>query len=120
MRPRYSLTFHETQEPITQPVTKFGGQPVWLTDPQWPLSRSEGEPMQFICQIALDPQIFGETPGRIAYLFMTDDEMVTNTSDPDGGENAIIIQPGSTKIPTQPLLTGLSLFWAPVSSCVRQ
>jgi uncharacterized protein YwqG len=112
MRPKYSLTFHEVQQPITEPVTKFGGQPTWLTAHQWPLSRSTGESMRFICQIALDPQVFGEIPGRMAYLFIADDEdsFVDDTFDPDSGENAVIIQPGTNEIPTQPLLTGPTLY----------
>ncbi len=111
MRPKYSLLFHEVQQPITEPVTKFGGQPTWITEPQWPLSRSTGEPMRFICQIALDSHIFGEIAGQMAYLFITDDEtFVDNTFDPDGGENALIIQPGTCDMPTQPLLTGPSLY----------
>ena len=111
MRPRYSLTFHEVQQPITQPATKFGGQPVWLTAPEWPLSRSTAEPMRFICQIALDSHIFGKIPGQMAYLFISDGkEFVDNTFDPEGGENAVIIQPGTSEIPTQPLLTGPTLY----------
>jgi hypothetical protein len=75
--------------------------------PQWPLSRLTGEPMRFICQIALNSDIFGEIPERMAYLFITDDEtFVDNTFDPDGGENAVIIQPGTCAMPTQPLLKG--------------
>jgi hypothetical protein len=68
--------------------------------------------MRFICQVALDPHIFGEIPGRMAYLFMTDleEEFVDDTYDPDGGENAVIIQPGTNEIPTQPLLTGPTLY----------
>jgi uncharacterized protein YwqG len=111
MKPKYSLIFHEVQQPITQPVTKFGGQPTWITEPQWPLSRSTGEPMRFICQIALDSLIFGEISGRMAYLFITDGEtFVDNTFDPDGGENAVIIQPGTCDVPTQPLSIGPSLY----------
>jgi hypothetical protein len=111
MRPKYSLVFHEVQEPITQPITKFGGQPTWLTVPQWPLSRSTGKPMRFLCQVVLDPLIFGEIPGQIAYLFITDGETyVDHTYDPEGGENAVIIQPGICEIPTQPLLAGPTLY----------
>ena len=41
---KYSLTFSPTSEPITSFVTKFGGQPVWPEQPQWPVSRTTGEP----------------------------------------------------------------------------
>ena len=110
MRPKYSLLFHEVQQPITQPVTKFGGQPTWVTVPQWPLSQETEEPMRFICQVALDPHIFSEIPGRMAYLFITDGETYVDTFEPDGGENAVIIQPGICNIPTQPLLSGPTLY----------
>jgi len=94
--PRLTIRkFVAAQQPIREQTTKFGGQPVWLDKPQWPLSRTLGIPMQFICQIALDPSIFGELPGRMAYLFMTDDERIgAKTSEANGGENAVIIQPG--------------------------
>ncbi|MBA3424019.1 MAG: DUF1963 domain-containing protein [Rubrobacter sp.] len=91
------VEFVEADAPITEPVTKFGGQPVWLKEPEWPLSRELGEQMQFICQITLDPELLGVTPGRMAYLFVTGEEergFMTATWDPDGGENAVIVQPG--------------------------
>jgi uncharacterized protein YwqG len=67
--------------------------------------------MRFICQIALDSHIFGESGGCMAYLFITDDEIFgERTFDPDGGENAVIIQPGTCNIPVQPLLNGPSLY----------
>ena len=37
------------------PATRFGGQPDWMTEPQWPISRELGEPMTFFGQIALHP-----------------------------------------------------------------
>ena len=96
---KYDIEFIEADAPITDPVTKFGGQPVWLERPEWPLSKELGRQMQFVCQIALDPDIFGVSPGRMAYLFITgetEDEWVDGTYDPDSGENAVIVQPGGT------------------------
>jgi hypothetical protein len=73
--------------PITEPVTKLGGQPVWLEDPQWPQSSGQGTPMTFIGQFKL--------PEGMAYLFMTDaTEYVDNAWEADFGENAVIVQPG--------------------------
>lgn len=92
-------------------MTKFGGQPVWLSDPEWPLSKQTGEPMRFICQIALNPEIFGGPPGRMAYLFMTDGEdFVDGTYEPDGGENAVIIQPNGNNVATKSQATGPTLY----------
>ena len=55
--------------------------------------------------------LFGAVYGRMAYLFMTDeDEFVDRTWEPDSGENAVIIQPGQpSSSTTQPLLTGPTL-----------
>src|SRR5689334_18808557 len=67
--------------------------------------------MRFICQIALDPALFGDIPAKMAYLFMTDeDEYVGETFDPDGGENAVILQPGTPAVPTQSLIVGPTLY----------
>jgi len=92
------IEFIASEKSITEPVTKFGGQPVWLTEPQWPISRSTGEPMQFIGQIALDDALWPGTTGKMAYIFMTDDEEGgLETWEAEGGENAVIIQPSSAK-----------------------
>src|SRR4051812_18836685 len=50
--------FRRVEQPVTEPVTKFGGQPVWLGEPAWPISRSDGVPMQFVCQVSV-PAFFG-------------------------------------------------------------
>ncbi|MFJ6083583.1 hypothetical protein ACIQI8_19505 [Streptomyces sp. NPDC092369] len=73
---------------VRDAVTKVGGQPVWLAEPQWPLSRGTGRPMEFLGQFAL-------AGGRLAYLFMTGDgnDSVDGTFDPEGGENALVVQP---------------------------
>ncbi|MFW5418893.1 hypothetical protein J0910_19955 [Nocardiopsis sp. CNT-189] len=86
------MAFEKAGEPITEPVTKLGGQPVWLEEPTWPLSAETGNPMRFIGQFRLP----GEAV-RVGYLFMTgeeDGEWVDDTFLPDGGENAFIVQPG--------------------------
>lgn len=90
---RQNLGFVEADEPIREPVTKFGGQPVWLGEPAWPLSTALGRPMRFLAQFRLP----GE-PVRLAYLFLTEDyaeePIVDNTFEPEGGENALFAQPG--------------------------
>src|SRR5262249_52531231 len=97
--------------PIREPITKFGGQPVWLTEAQWPISAKTEKPMRFICQIALSTEIFGATDSRMAYIFMTDGEdHVDGTWEPDGGENAVILQPGTTSIRVESLTQGPTLY----------
>jgi uncharacterized protein YwqG len=91
---------YEATTPIREPVTKFGGQPVWLTEPTWPLSRETGKPMRFIGQFEIREEFGLQTDARMAYLFMTEDieEYVDGTYEPDSGENAVILQatPGLT------------------------
>jgi uncharacterized protein YwqG len=92
---RRVVRFEPVGEVIAVPVTKLGGQPVWLQAPQWPLSRALGEPMTFIGQFRVD--VGGDV--RMAYVFMTDsDEYVDGTWEPEGGENAVIVQPDG-KVP---------------------
>ena len=107
------IHFTEVTEPIRETVTKFGGQPVWIGEPQWPLSRETGNPMRFVAQIKLDDVSNLTTSARMAYFFMTeeeDGEFVDGTAEADGGENAIIVQPGETTVPTVTNAEGPTLF----------
>jgi len=113
MPKKHVIEFVETHSPITEPSTKFGGQPHWVAEAQWPLSEETGNPMRFICQIALTQVPGIVTPARMAYLFMTDeeeDEHVDGTWEPDGGENAIVLQPGDHDLPTEELAEGPTLY----------
>jgi uncharacterized protein YwqG len=89
---RATLYFRPSATDIREPVTKFGGQPVWIDGPQWPLSKSEGTPMRFIGQVALDETLFPGKGGKLAYLFINDDS--GDAWDAHAGENAVVIQPG--------------------------
>ncbi|MGW3496436.1 hypothetical protein [Streptomyces sp. NPDC001020] len=80
------VEFTSAAGPVREAVTKLGGQPVWLEEPQWPLSRRTGEPLQFLGQFALES-------GALGYLFMAGDD-TDGTFDPEGGENALLVQPG--------------------------
>ena len=107
-------SFIKTEAPVTEPVTKFGGQPVWLDGPQWPIGRTRGLPMQFVCQIELRPEEFGGLPGRMAYLFIDqgglDEDDSTCFWDAQGGDNAVIVQPGGTcSIETVDIASGPTL-----------
>jgi len=111
MTKRESIEFIESSKPISGLVTKFGGQPTWISQPQWPLSRSTGKPMRFICQIAINSEMFKPCAAQMAYLFMTDgEEYVDGTWEADGGENLVILQPGQTEFKTEPLFEGPSLY----------
>ncbi|MFK3979515.1 hypothetical protein ACI2K4_03940 [Micromonospora sp. NPDC050397] len=111
------VSYQRAESPVTGPVTKFGGQPTWLGQPQWPLSTAWGTPMRFVCQIVLEPELVGDGPGRLAYVFVTHGEHGHDADDfdpdvvlPDGGENAVIVQPGRFTGPTAPLTSGPTLY----------
>jgi uncharacterized protein YwqG len=110
MIPRASITFVPTQVRISGFVTKFGGQPTWCEKPQWPVSRLTGQPMMFVCQISLDVALFPGTTGRMAYVFINNEDGAEIAWDPEGGENAVIVQPGINLMPVSPRATGPSLF----------
>ncbi len=107
---KYTLVFHESVMPVRELVTKFGGQPVWVSTPQWPLSRMIQTPMKFGGQIQLYPEIFGEINAKMAYLFMSYElnkyDGIPETWDPEEGESAVILQPGVWNGPFIPLITG--------------
>lgn len=68
--------------------------------------------MRFIGQIDLT-LLQPAAPCRVAYLFMTDEEngdYVDGTWEPNGGENAVILQPGETKHPTTSTPSGPTLY----------
>lgn len=113
MPTKHRIEFREVSSPITDAVTRFGGQPTWVVEPQWPVSRETGNPMRFICQIKLTEELVLDTMAQMAYLFITDEddgEFVDGTYDPDGGENAVILQPGIARVPVQTLTQGPTLY----------
>ena len=88
--------------------TKFGGNPDWLEEPQWPISADSTEQMRLICQISLDEE-FPNFAGCMAYILMTEDkeEYTEGTWELEGGENAVIIQPqGIPLVPVKAIPTG--------------
>lgn len=85
---------------IAAPVTKFGGHPVWLEVPTVPLSRRTGEPMVFIGQVVVPPELAADNRLRIAYLFMTGagfDERAMETWSPSEGETCVLVQCGGAE-----------------------
>ncbi|HEX9996769.1 MAG TPA: DUF1963 domain-containing protein [Abditibacterium sp.] len=105
------ISFRPTTSPITEAITKFGGQPTWISEPQWPVSRETGNQMRFIAQVRLDAKIFGLEADKMAYLFMTDEDedFVDSTFEYDGGENALVILPDGVNASALPLSTGPTL-----------
>jgi hypothetical protein len=87
LTPRLEMSWRPGTASIDRPITKLGGQPFWLDQPFWPVSRRSGAPMTFIGQFSLPGSGVG-----MAYLFLSDEE--DGTFELEGGENALIIQPG--------------------------
>lgn len=119
-------SYTRVTEPIRKAVTKFGGQPVWLEEPTWPISAGWNNPMRFVCQILLEPAVFGEGPRRMAYVFLTqaerdaieDGQFDPDIIFPDEGENCVVLQPGEPPtVETKPLEIGPSLYCNDGSSC---
>ncbi|WP_028023291.1 DUF1963 domain-containing protein [Enterovibrio calviensis] len=101
-----NLKFEQVKKPIAEPISKFGGQPNWISKPEWPLDSCEDKQMQFVGQIELKDKLFGDTFGKMAYIFIDCDEEGQGSWEPDAGLNAVIVQPGDNKIKTVARATG--------------
>jgi hypothetical protein len=85
LTPRLEMSWRPSVTPIDEPTAKLGGQPFWLDEPFWPTSQTSGQPMTFVGQFPLPgPDV------AMAYLFLSDED---GTYEPDGGENALLVQP---------------------------
>ncbi|MFD5316968.1 hypothetical protein [Streptomyces sp. NPDC127098] len=86
--PRLRMGFRAPAGPVGEPVSKFGGQPVWLDEPTWPVHPRTREPLVFIGQF----RVPGEEL-RLAYLFLHEDDGLME-SEPETGEAVVLTQPG--------------------------
>jgi hypothetical protein len=84
-----AMRFRPAASPIREPVAKLGGQPVWLDAPTWPTIGNAEAPMVFVGQFPIPG-----ADGRMAYLFVGDEDYVDLTFEPEGGGNALLVQPG--------------------------
>jgi uncharacterized protein YwqG len=92
MPKRCSIEFVPCSEPESVSL-RFGGEPYGLPAALWPVSKQTKEPMQFICQIPLQADLFPGVAESVAYLFMTSGGSGEETWAPDGGENALVLVP---------------------------
>lgn len=95
---KYTIEFVEEKKKVEKPVTKFGGQPVWIDKAQWPIEEN-GKPMRFICQIELYPEIFDNSKFKMAYLFVSK----------EWNNYVLICQPSDIKILTKEKVDGPSI-----------
>jgi hypothetical protein len=103
--PRWSFTLQPVVEPITAPVSKFGGQPVWIGEPTWPLE-ADGGPATFMAQFTI--------PGRdgLAYLFLD------HAYEYPGDQGYLIVQPGPPPEGFAATATGPT-FWSEIPDRTR-
>ncbi|MCG3266294.1 hypothetical protein [Yoonia sp. I 8.24] len=101
------ISFVLADAQVQQPVTKFGGQPVWIGAPTWPIDDEFGEQMIFVAQFALTPDLFPGSKESVVYLFVAASEPVTTDT------TTCIVQSAHAAIPatckTTPELTGPSV-----------
>lgn len=93
------IDFRQVNEKINKPITKFGGQPIFIHKQKWPYSAGwEGRKMMFVGQIMIEENMLGNDKKFIVYIFVTHPESYQDDFfDPDtlewmGGENEVIIQ----------------------------
>ncbi|WP_372346221.1 hypothetical protein [Streptomyces sp. KL116D] len=94
-------------------MSKFGGQPVWLDGPAWPVHPRTREPLVFVGQFRV--------PGnevRLAYLFLHEEGLDMGGDAVEDGEAVVLVQPGG-RIPSfasigSPSTQGRTLWrWGP-------
>lgn len=93
------IHFNKLEEKVNKPISKFGGQPVWIGEEQWPISIGwENKKMMFVGQILIEKGMLGNEKDLMVYIFVThpesyeDDFFDPDIAEWDGGENAVIIQ----------------------------
>jgi hypothetical protein len=82
-------------EPITEPVTKVGGAPVFMQTTDWPVCRECRLPMQFLAQFRLDHPLPLARQYQMAYIFIC--LTCEGSCEPYNGLNAVLLQPATSK-----------------------
>ena len=100
----YITAFNEVTEPITDLVTKFGGQPVWLEKPCW--ATWNGIQIPFLGQIRLELEMFPNTEAKMAYIFFREYDPKIDGWTPDVSACAVVLQPGSYELEFVELAVG--------------
>ncbi|MEU6232604.1 hypothetical protein [Kitasatospora sp. NPDC047058] len=86
--PRQQMILRADEQPVSDPVAKFGGEPVWLSAPAWPVHPDSGEPLVFIGQFPIPgPEL------RLAYLFLHEEDMEMGGLRPEDGDAVLLVQP---------------------------
>jgi hypothetical protein len=100
--PKLGIAGLSTTPPAAAPMppAKFGGQPDWIGEPQWPVA-DDGKPLTFHAQLPVPGH-----QGQMAYVFFA--EAADDDSwGPLSSGNAVVVQPaGTCHLPTAPLRHG--------------
>lgn len=70
--------------------TKFGGNPDWLDEPEWPICLLTNEQMRFIGQVKIEKEILAKSKAKMAYIFLKD----RTPEKQEVHECVVILQPG--------------------------
>jgi hypothetical protein len=89
----YPCELSRAAQPITEPVTKIGGAPVFLQQMEWPQCGNCGRDMGFLAQIRLDEPIRFSDRYAMAYVFVCPyaGEVGCYPWDAASGANAVIL-----------------------------
>ncbi|MEV1008562.1 hypothetical protein [Streptomyces sp. NPDC049881] len=87
--PRRQIALRAPERPVTAPVAKLGGEPVWLSEPTWPLDPRTGAPLVFIGQFPVPGDAL-----RLACLFLHEEDIIMGGLDPEAGDGVLLVQPG--------------------------
>lgn len=94
----FVATVSRSPNPVVTPISKLGGQPVFVARIESPHCRSCGQPMDFLGQFRLDTPLPLSRHYQMAYVFMCpgkyDDRgwLVCPTFEPFSGANALLLQ----------------------------
>jgi hypothetical protein len=100
----YLCKLSKASQPIRQPILKFGGQPVFLDETDWPTCKNCGNEMEFLAQISLQAPLRFSERYRMAYIFMCPGQfdgkrwLPCETWSAYGGANAVILQATSDRV----------------------
>ena len=100
----YRLHLARSERAITEPLSKFGGNPVFLESTAWPRCKMCSREMDFLAQIRIDDPIRFSNRYVMAYLFVCSGYIEKSetpqckTWDAYEGANAIILQSSSETV----------------------
>lgn len=107
----YVASITRAENPITTPIFKLGGNPVFISHVEQPICKHCGQKMDFIGQIPLDSPLDFASRYRMAYIFMCPGKfdsrgwLECETWEAFGGANAVVLQDnhGHAVVPDSPM-----------------